>query len=433
MTETLRIQVHPVKESRDKIRGCLTAGGFLTVAEGSVRSGKTCTLLMAFAAYVVRSPERVFLLSGRTVKTAEQNCILERFGLLNLIPGSKYGKVGESRTVTFSVRTEDGLIVNKKIVVVGAADIRAYMMIRGNTYGGWMADEVNMHDPEFVSEALRRTAMSTDRRHYFSLNPDHPNHWFYRDYLDRYDAMTPEEVKDLGGYTWWHFTPKDNPAMTPEMIRSLEMQYPQGTYLYDRYILGLRCMAEGLIYPKVTKAYFQPFDTKDVDIRYCAIDFGTDHPTVMVFGGMLKGNRFDWRLCAEYFDKGSDKTTYDHYVGFLDTCQRLGVDPTKIVVAVDPAAKVMRLELQKHGIPTVKAKNDVLDGINFTRQAIYQNTLSFHPSMVQTMREFSTYSWDPKASERGEDKPIKIDDDCMDAVRYFAFTHMKPIIGMVKQ
>lgn len=428
MSEALHIQVHPDKVSRDKILGCMTSKGFMTVAEGSVRSGKTCTLLMAFAAYVVRSPETVFLLSGRTVKTAEQNCILERFGLLNLIPGSKYGKVGESRAVTFSVRTPSG-IVHKKIVVVGAADIRAYMMIRGNTYGGWMADEVNMHDPEFVSEALRRTAMSTDRRHYMSLNPDHPGHWFYRDYLDRYDAMSEEERAELGGYSWWHFTPHDNPAMTPQMIRSLEMQYPKGTYLYDRYILGLRCMAEGLIYPKVNASFFQPFDTKDVDIRYCAIDFGTDHPTVMVFGGILKGNRFDWRLCGEYFDKGSDKTTYDHYVGFLDRCRELGADPNRMSVAIDPAAKVLRLEFLKHGINTIPARNDVLDGIDYTRSVIYDNALSFHPSMVNTLREFSTYSWDPKASERGEDKPIKVNDDCMDAVRYFAYTHIYQMIG----
>ena len=47
--------------------------------------------------------------------------------------------------------------------------------------------------------------------------------------------------------------------------------------------------------------------------------------------------------------------------------------------------------------------------------------------MTHTRQEFTTYSWDPKASERGEDKVIKQNDDCMDTLRYFAFTHIRPL------
>ena len=88
------------------------------------------------------------------MKTIEKNCITEDFGLLNLIPGSTYGKVGESKAVTFYVR-QDGQLVKKSIFVAGAADIRAYMAIRGNSYGGWFADEINMHDR---NSSMRRCA-----------------------------------------------------------------------------------------------------------------------------------------------------------------------------------------------------------------------------------------------------------------------------------
>lgn len=385
-----------------KVREGMESHAFLNVWEGAVRSGKTVFALMAFANYVINSKERSFLLSGRTVKTIEKNAILDEYGLLNLIPGARYRKVGEARAITLRAHG-----IDKVINVVGASDIRAYMQIRGNTYAGWFADEINMHDPEFVSEALRRTAMSRDRRHYWTLNPDNPYHWVYEDYLNRYAEMTPEELDRLGGYHWWHFTPKDNPAMTPLMIQSLEMQYPKGTYLYDRYILGERCMAEGLIYPKVNASYFRDFDISQVDIHYCAIDFGTDHPTVMVFGGTVKGNRNDWRIVAEYYDEKSDKTTYDYYVDFLDMCRNLGADPNRATIAIDPAANVLRLEFLNHGLSVVRAKNDVLPGIDFTRRAIYDGILSFHASMKKALKQFGSYSWDPKASERGEDKPIK--------------------------
>lgn len=430
-TPVVTIMPHPEEESREKILKSIANTRYLNVWEGAVRSGKTATALIAFAMYVVRSPAKIFLLSGRTLSTVENNCILDDYGLLNLIPGAEYKQIGQSKAVVFTVRYHPGKrgTVRKIIRVFGASDIRAYMAIRGNTYAGWFADEINMHDKEFVVEALKRTAMSLDRKHFWTLNPDNPRHWVYTDYLDRYDAMTREELKALGGYRWWHFVPADNPAMTPAMLASLELQYPRDSYLYDRYILGLRCVAEGLIYPKVTASFFRDFDTKEVDVRYCAIDFGADHPTVMVFGGIFKGNRFDWRLCAEYYDKGSDKTTYDHYAGFLDMCRRLDVDPARIIIAIDPAAKTLRMEFEKHKLKVVKAKNDVLPGIDFVRACVYDGVLSFHSSMTNTLTEFGTYSWDPKAAERGEEKPIKLNDDCMDAVRYFAYTHMRPVVG----
>ena len=429
----IEIKVNPDPERARKALMSMASSGYLQVWEGAVRSSKTVIALMAFSLYVRSSKETRFLITGRTVATIEQNCILNDYGILNMIPGAEYGRLGEKKAVLFNVKQKDGSIVRKAIIVQGASTIKDFMALRGQSYGGWFADEINMHDHEFVVEALKRTAASDDRRHYWTLNPGAPQEWVYTEYLDRYDAMDNVERGKLGGYSWWHFTPEDNPIMTPAKLDALKMQYPEGSYLYRRYILGERCIAEGLVYPKVDKSYFREFDTKDVDIRYCAIDFGTEHATCMLFGGMFKGNRFDWRIAAEYYDEKSDKTTSDYYEDFLDVCARLNVDPTKIYIAIDPAAKVLRLEFIKHGLRPVKAKNDVLPGIDFTRNIIYRGILSFHRSAVHLLKEFGTYAWDPKASERGEDKVVKIGDDCVDALRYFAYTHIKPLIGTLIQ
>lgn len=427
----MEIALHPDKERRAKVLKSIARTGYLTVWEGSVRSSKTVVALMAFAFYVTRSVERNFLISGRTVGTVEKNCILEDYGLLNMLPGSDYRKVGESRAIVFNVRGEDGRVIEKHIYVQGAADIRAYMALRGNSYGGWLADEINMHDKEFVVEALKRTAVSKDRRHFWTLNPDNPHHWVYKEFIDYYDSLDREQRKALGGYHWWHFTPEDNPAMTPEMYQSLVLQYPKGSYLYDRYILGLRVMAEGLIYPRVNAALFRPeADMAGTEVRYCAIDFGATHATVMLFGGIFKGNKKDWRIVAEYFDEDSDKTTYDHYCAFLSICEKLRVEPNRIIIAIDPAAKVLRQEFVRHGLNVVRAKNDVLPGIEYTRNLLYDGSLLFSDSCRDMLPEFASYSWDPKASERGEEKPIKQNDDRMDALRYFAYTHIKPIRGV---
>ena len=430
MSEAITILRHPDPVRQKKaLLSIASSDGYLTVWEGAVRSSKTVLALMAFSLYVRSSPETRFLMSGRTMGTIEQNCILCEFGILNMIPGADYHLIGKKWGITFRVKQSDGAVVSKVIIVQGASTIKDFMALRGQGYGGWFADEINMHDKEFVVEAFKRTAASNDRRHFFTLNPGGPHEWIYTDYLDRYDAMTPDERKKLGGYHWWHFTPEDNPIMTPAKLDALKMQYPADSYLYRRYILGERCVAEGLIYPKVNMSYFRDFDPKDVDVRYASIDFGAEHATVMMFGGMFKGNHMDWRIVAEYYDQGSDKTTYDHYLGFLDMCGKLGVDPNRIVIAIDPAAKVLRLEFAKHGLHVIKAKNDVLPGIDFTRSLIYRGYLTFHSSMKHLLQEFGTYSWDPKASERGEEKPIKQGDDCVDTARYFAYTHIRPMIG----
>ena len=174
MTEIM-ISEDPV--SRKKTLRSIANLGFLNVWEGAIRSGKTVYALVAFCLYVTRSPEKTFLLSGRTLPTIERNAILGEYGILALIPGSKYGKVGNSTAITIHTKEAD-----KVIYVSGASDIKSYMAIRGNTYGGWFADEINMHDQRFVEEAFNRTVKSADRKHFWSLNPDNPNAWIYKDY-----------------------------------------------------------------------------------------------------------------------------------------------------------------------------------------------------------------------------------------------------------
>ena len=415
------------KEGDRKSLSSIYNTGFLNVWEGAVRSGKTVYALAAFLNYVKHSEEAVFLLSGRTIPTIEKNCILGEYGILSLIPTARYHKVGNSNAITFRAH---GMV--KTIFVSGASDIKSYMSIRGNTYAGWFADEINMHDQRFVQEALNRTVKSSDRKHFWSLNPDNPHAWIYTEYLDRYDAMSEEEKAALGGYHWWHYVPSDNPSMTPQMIQALELQYPKDSFLYARFVLGQRVSAEGLIYPRITASFFRPVaDMVGTDVRYCAIDFGATHPTVMLFGGMFKGNRQDWRIVAEYYDENSDKTTYDHYVAFLDECRKLDTDPRNVVIAIDPAAKVLRQEFLRHGLTVIRAKNDVLPGIEFTRNVLYSGRLILSKAVDRMLAAFATYSWDPKASERGEEKPNKAagHDDEMDALKYFAYTFMRPILG----
>ena len=419
------IMVHPERESRIKIMRSIANTGFLNVWEGAVRSSKTVVALISFLYYVIDSDEKVFIMSGRTTPTLEKNCIIGEYGVLALVPGAQYKQIHNSRALL--IPSPKGI---KTIYLYGASDIKAHMTLRGLTAGGWFADEINMHDKEFVAEGFKRTVASKDRKHFWTLNPDNPYHWVYEEYIDFYDQKTPEEKKAIGGFHLWKFYLRDNPVLDERRRAELEAQYIPGSYEYRRYILGERCMAEGLIYPGATRErVFADFDPSEVNIRYAALDFGTDHPTALYLGGFLKDNRKKWRIVAEYYDKGSDKTTYDYWVDFCDLCAKYGVDPHTVNIAIDPSAGAIKREFQKQRAMAFNANNDVLNGIEYVRRCLYDGSVVLHTSCTWAMREFSTYSWDEKASERGEDKPIKLNDDCMDALRYFVYTHVRPMLG----
>ena len=55
-------------------------------------------------------------------------------------------------------------------------------------------------------------------------------------------------------------------------------------------------------------------------------------------------------------------------------------------------------------------------------RALNELLILFNDCCINTFREFFSYSWDEKAANRGEDKPIKENDHAMDAVRYFVNT-----------
>ena len=422
MTE---LKVHPEKESRVKIMRSMANTGFLNVWEGAVRSSKTVVALTAFLFYVIESPESTFIMSGRTASTLEKNCILGDYGVLALIPGSQYRQVHKSQVIL--IPTPQGL---KTIYTYGASDIQAHMVLRGLTAGGWFADEINMHDREFVAEAFKRTVASSDRKHFWTLNPDNPYHWIYEEYIDFYDFKTAEEKKAMGGFHLWKFYLNDNPILTADRIEELKHQYTEGSFQYRRAILGERCIAEGLVYPGATEdCVCADLDPADYNLRYASLDFGTNHATVIYLGGFHRKDRKRWAIFGEYYSEKEDLTTEEYWQGFVKLCERFGVDPLTVNICIDPAAGAIKVEFQKHKAMAFNARNDVLDGIEYTKKILYDGTLRISHDCRQMLRQFSTYSWDEKASARGEDKPLKVKDDCMDSLRYFAYTHIRPILG----
>ena len=79
--------------------------------------------------------------------------------------------------------------------------------------------------------------------------------------------------------------------------------------------------------------------------------------------------------------------------------------------------------IQKYGkYITVRANNDVINGIQDVTKFMNAGVLFFHDSCVSTFEEFETYAWDDKSAE---DAVIKEDDHSMDQLRYFCRTALR--------
>ena len=393
---------------------------------------------LAWLLFIEESKDFVFGMSGNTLNSLYNNVIGGQYGILSILPGSYYK--GSSAPSLF-IPTTQGL---KRCVLYGACNYNSNDKVVGLTAGGWYFDELNKHHRTFLSEAQNRTLASPNRKLFATLNCDNPNKPVYTEFVDRWRLETPEKRKAAGGVNYYHFTMADNPILTPEMIRQYAVQYTG--FEYERYILGKRVAAEGLVYPGVsTRSVFQEFPISDVDVGYCSIDWGTDHPTVLLFGGMAKDPkapgydiRTDWRIVREIYDKRKDKIETDIVARFEAECRDLAVDPHRVRIAIDPSARALKNAFRRSGYGAVdstvmagveSANNVVLEGIRFHKHALYNGFLHYSPSCVNSLREYGSYAWDEDASMRGEEKPVKINDDCMDAGRYFSNTFVRPKIG----
>ena len=262
----------------------------MCVAEGAIRSGKTIDHCIIAAAYLEETPDKFHLASGSTIGNAKLNIgVCNGFGLENLFRGRcHWGKYKDNEALFVNTRTGE-----KIVIFAGGAKADAYKRILGNSYGLWIATEINEHydstdsRTSFVKVASGRQIAARKPFTLWDLNPCNPKASIYENYIDKYrrDGLA-------GGYLYEHFTIKDNATITPERLLEIESQYDPQTVWYRRDILGERAIAEGLIY--------QAF--ADRPERFCVDDIPgrIRHATIGVdFGGGTSAHAF---CCVGYFD-----------------------------------------------------------------------------------------------------------------------------------
>jgi PBSX family phage terminase large subunit len=385
----------------------------LNIWEGAVRSSKTIASIIAWLKFVRSAPPGDLAMIGKTERTLKRNVIMP---IVDMI-GQKRARYIEGAGELW--------ILDRRIWLLGANDVKAEGKLRGMSLAGVYVDEITLM-PEGMWRMLGTRLSEKGARLYGTTNPDNPRHWFKAE-LDRADlwlapdgALTnvvPPEGSSTLDMVRMSFLLADNPHLDPAYLAALNAEY---TGLYRRrYILGEWVVAEGSIYDMWDPArHVVPNSSvpDGVNLVSLGVDYGTRHRFAAEMIGTADGKLWvtdEWMWDSRAKREQLAPVQYSRHLR-----EWLG-DRTPSGVYVDPAAADFRRQLWVDKMRGVTlAENDVAPGIRTVASALSAGRLLVSERCEGLIETIGGYSWDEKAALLGLDKPVKEADDELDALRY---------------
>lgn len=379
------------------------------ICDGAIRSGKTLCMSLSFVLWAMRSFDgQSFAMCGKTVGSFRRNVL---FWLKIMLQGRGYS-VDDRRSENLVIISKNG--IENNFYVFGGKDERSQDLIQGITLAGVFLDEVALMPESFVNQATGRCSIDGSKL-WFNCNPEYPSHWFKTGWIDRADEK---------GLLYLHFVMDDNLSLSEKIKERYRRMYT-GVW-YDRFILGLWTLAQGLIYPNFMEAVAEPPEQdmskpETIPTQYgLSIDYGTQNAFAAIL--WAKYGTVWWAIKEYYYsgrDSGVQKTDAE-YGDDLDAFIAEIPEEQRLETIIDPsAASFIALLRKKSRYKVRQADNAVLDGIRETATAMHEGKIKFSPALVHWRREIEGYIWDEKADD---DHPVKVNDHAMDSTRYWVKT-----------
>lgn len=389
------------------------SNGVVNIWEGAIRSGKTIGSLLRFLIAIAVCPAGgAIIVAGRTRDTIARNV------LMPLTDPALFGPL--ARLTRYTMGASTASILGRTVYLFGANDAKAEPKIRGLTVILAYVDEITTLPQPFFVQLLGRMS-SDDAQLFGTTNPDSPAHWFKTMFLDR----------ALPGWRRFSFTMDDNPSLSQTYKDRMRREYV-GLW-FRRFILGEWVAAEGAVYEMWDPAkHVIPFaDLPDMHrLLGVGVDYGTNNPSTALVLGLGIDRRL--YLCDEW--RYDPALAQGHRLTDAQQSARMKLwlrgqhlpEDTTLRpewICVDPAAASFKVQLAADGVgPIIDAENDVLYGIRTVASLISTGQLLVSDRCTGFINEAPGYSWDDKASEKGEDKPIKAADHSLDGGRYAVAT-----------
>lgn len=410
----MTVDLRRLPMSPKQIDYTLDSDAFVNLAEGSVRAGKSIAGLIRWLMYIANEAPKTgeLIVTAKTYDTAVRNVFNP------LRDSSVFGPFAKATSYTRGAPTAK--ILGETVEVITFNDERSENRLRGMTARGTYVDEWSLMPRSFHEQLLARHSVDGAKL-FGNTNPDNPRHWLKVDNID--EAVPGGRL--AGDWYVLKFLLDDNPKLSEQVKERYRRQYT-GLW-YRRNILGEWCLAEGAVY-EAWDADRHVVDELPPIVRWISV--GVDYGTVNPFAALLLGVGDDgrlyladeWRWDSKQQQRQLTDAEYSRRLRAWLEERRPWLKGGRIQpewIAVDPSAASFKLQLFRDGVSTVMdADNDVVDGLRLIASLLATDRLRVHERCKGWIEECPGYSWDDKAAEKGEDKPVKAADHSLDAGRY---------------
>lgn len=410
--------------------------------EGAYRAGKSVINIYSFANYLEYCVDKIHLVSGASVATARLNVSdCNGLGLSHIFRGRcKTGKYEGNECLRIKSKAGE-----KIVVFVGGGQSDSYKKIQGLSFGSWLSVElanlyISNDEKCFIDMALSRLTQSHDLKVWWDLNPVYPSHNVYKKYLDNYENQQVEG-NFYGGYNFMRCSLFDNTALSDEQRMSFLSKYPDKNSMeYQRYIMGNRACAEGLIFSNFAKDK-SPWIVDDLS-KFCqsvqkqfisiGVDFGGNGSDTTFVATLFYNNYHG--ICIVASDKlimaggeSDAKDFHNKFKEFILFVSSLGICPIRYAFG-DCADPVMVSEM-RNVVKELKLVNQirVLDCQKHTikkridTKKVLMSTMHWfvYKDAITVIESTETQVWDNR--EGHEDERLdngSVDIDTADAEEY---------------
>ena len=380
------------------LKACRSTDWFMLINHGAKRSGKTQLdndLFLAELRNVRKTADEIgidtpqYILAGYSMGNIQDKILTEL--------SNKYGfEFKFDKYNNFN-------LFGVKVVQTSHGSISGLGRIRGMTAFGAYINEASLANQEVFDEIKARCS-GRNARIIADTNPDHPEHWLLKDYIN----------SSASGIMSNHFRLDDNTVLDARYVKQIKETTPSGMF-YDRGVEGLWVSGEGVVYPDFDREKHSITAEQVRQLRFdrvfAGVDWGWEHWGAIVVIGVT-GKRY--YIIEEH--AAQHRFIDDWILTARDNIARHG----DISFYCDPARTEHVAAFQKAGIRAYLANNRVLSGIEAVATLMKNDLFRIVYDECPRFRdEIYKYIWKKNSGE-----PLKENDDVLCAIRYGIYSDM---------
>lgn len=385
------------KKQQEIYRRCVNDDWFVLINHGAKRTGKTILNNDLFLRELKRVrkiadnlgiAKPMYIVSGATLGTISNNILTELY--------NKYGlefKFDKHNNFT---------LFGVYCVQAGHSTIAHLEKIRGMTAFGAYVNEGSLAN-EVVFDEIKSRCSGEGARILVDTNPDHPEHWLLKDYIQ----------SDAEGIISYSFQLDDNTFLSERYRRNIKQTTPSGMFT-ERNIDGKWVSGDGVVYADfdLKKHTINQAELAKIPmVRYFAgVDWGYEHfGSIVVVGADARGRMY---VVEEHAHQHKD---IDQWV---EIAKSVTAQYGDIPFYCDSARPEYVNRFKKEKLNAHNASKKVVLGIE-TVATLMKAGMFFidYDNSPRFRQEIYNYIW-----HKTKDEPKKEYDDVQDAIRYAILT-----------